>query len=107
MQITHRAGTYYTETTPMLIWEAMEDGELIGELYVTTDTHEIAQIEVNEDRRGEGIARALYEAAYEQMGCIYHAYEAHRTEDGAAFAAAIGGEELEECTVSDCYCTAA
>ena len=46
MQITHRTGTYYTETTPMLIWEATEDDAVIGELYVTTDTHEIAQIEV-------------------------------------------------------------
>lgn len=106
-QITHRTGTYYGESTEMLIWEAHEDGEMIGELYVTTDTHEIAQIEVNENRRGEGIARALYETAYAQMGCIYHAYEAHRTEDGAAFADAMGGEEIEACTTADCYCTAA
>lgn len=105
--IAYRTGTYYGEAEVMHIWEAIEDGEMIGELYVTQDTLEIAQIEVNADRRGEGIARSLYEAAYEQMGCIYHAYAAHRTDDGAAFAEAMGGEEIEECAVEHCCCQAA
>lgn len=105
--IDYRTGTYYGEAEQLHIWEAFDGGEVVGELYVTLDTLEVANIEVNEDRRGEGIARQLWEAANAQMGTVYHAYEAHRTEDGAGFAAAVGGEEITECAVADCYCSAA
>lgn len=103
MVITRRDGDYYGDATHNHIWEITDETGVVAELYVSTDRHEIMNIEVRADRRGEGLARALYETAAREMP-IYHAPAAHRTAEGNAFALAVGGDTLSyDC---DCYgCT--
>lgn len=91
MEITYSTGTYYSESEILHRWFAIEDGERIGELYVSMTTGVIMNVEVDTDRRGEGIARALYEAATTAMS-VKHAPEWACTHEGAAFAEAMGGE---------------
>jgi hypothetical protein len=103
METTYRTGSYYGDATQNHIWETRDAGELIAELYVSTGRNEITNIWTAEDRRGEGLARALYDTASAQMD-VLHAPAAHRTPEGNAFAEAIGGNTAEyEC---DCHaCT--
>lgn len=98
--ITHRIGHYGDETTDMHVWEIHDEQGLAADLYVSIDRHEIMNIEVRNDRRGEGLARALYKTAYAEIG-IYHAPVAHRTPEGDAFAEAVGGETISY--PCDCY----
>lgn len=102
--IQYRTGDYYGDGIDSHIWETRDtDNTLIGALYVSLDRHEIMQIEVAEQYRGEGHARRLYETADAQIG-IYHAPAAHRTEDGNAFAEAVGGATVDPypCDCSAC-----
>lgn len=79
--------------------ECMEDGrknvechELrtpVARLQWEVITGEVVWIGVNESHRGHGIARMLWEAA-SKHGIIAHS--AWRTEDGDAFARAMGGK---------------
>lgn len=102
LTITYRTGSYYNEMGSNHIWETRDsDGTLIAELYVSIERNEIMNIWVDEDRRGEGHARALYEAASNQMD-IYHAPVAHRTPEGNTFAEAVGGDTVTPYTC-DCY----
>ena len=94
--IEHSTGTYYTETEIMHRWFAVEDGERIGELYVAIDTEVIMNVEVTPERRGEGIARSLYEAADAQLDSLKHAPAAGCTSEGLAFARAVGGEVADD-----------
>ncbi|RBP66456.1 acetyltransferase (GNAT) family protein [Brevibacterium sanguinis] len=103
--IEYTTGPYYTEVGDYHRWFAVENGERIGELYVTIDTETISNITVNEDRRGEGIARALYEAADARLDNLLHDLPAHRTPEGDAFAQAMGGEEATECHIDYCVCS--
>lgn len=96
MEITYSTGTYYGEAETLHRWFATQDGERIGELYVAMDTEVIMNIEVDADHRGEGIARALYEAADKQLDSLKHAPAAGCTPEGAAFAEAMGGEVAED-----------
>lgn len=94
MEITYRTGKYYTEENGEYhIIEAHEDGEMIGELYADLTTGQIMQIEVNKDRRNEGIARSMYEAAENHFE-IFHSPDEHCTPEGLAFKQAVGGEEI-------------
>ncbi|MBB4963780.1 hypothetical protein [Saccharothrix violaceirubra] len=88
--IARRAGDYLGDGGRYLIWEILDGRGVAAELYVFVDTHEIANIETRSDRRGEGLARALYRAADTQVG-VFHAPAGHRTEEGDAFARAVGG----------------
>ncbi len=102
LTITSRTGDYYGDGSINHIWETRDaDGDLIAELYVSTDRHEIMNIWVDDDHRGEGHARALYETAASQMD-IFHAPTAHRTPEGDAFAEAVGGETIAP-YACDCY----
>ena len=94
--IEYSTGTYYTETEILHRWFAIKDGERIGELYVDMDREIIMNIEVHEDRRGEGIARALYEAADAMLTNLQHAPAAGCTPEGLAFAQAMGGEVADD-----------
>lgn len=98
--ITYRTGDYYGDGTQNHIWEITDANGVAAELYVSADRHEIMNIDVRADRRREGLARALYTAATAMM-TVYHAPDAHRSEEGALFAAAVGGETL----TYDCDCT--
>ena len=73
IEIQYSQGTYYTETETMHRWFAIEDGQRIGELYVDIDREIIMNISVIPARRGEGIARSLYEAADAQLDDLKHA----------------------------------
>lgn len=102
--IEYSIGTYYTETTPMHRFFAIEDGERIGELYVDIDREIIMNIEVIPSRRGEGIARSLYGAANAKLANLKHAPAAACTAEGLAFAEAMGGEIADEMDeLSDYY----
>lgn len=94
--VEYSTGTYYTETATLHRWFAIEAGERIGELYVDIEREIIMNIWVDPTRRGEGIARALYEAADEQLNELRHAPEAACTPEGLAFARAMGGEVAED-----------
>lgn len=94
--IEYSTGTYYGETEQMHRWFAIEDGARIGELYVDMDREIIMNIDVDADRRGEGIARALYEAADAQLDNLMHAPEAACTPEGLAFAQAMGGPVADD-----------
>ena len=94
--IEYSQGTYYQETETLHRWYAIEDGERIGELYVAIDTEIIMNIEVIESRRGEGIARSLYEAADQMLDHLKHAPAGGCTPEGLAFAQAVGGEVADD-----------
>lgn len=106
MEITQRVGNYYSDSSSYHIFEITDEQGIAAELYVSTERHEIMQIEVRKDRRNEGLARALYTAASAVMD-VYHAPVAHRTEEGNAFAQAVGGATITYpcdcagCTVDD------
>lgn len=97
--ITYRTGDYYGDKSSNHIWEIRDEQGVAAELYVSTDRHEIMNIDVRADRRRQGLARKLYTAAVAQMP-IYHAPVAHRTEEGNAFAEAVGGPTI----AYDCDC---
>jgi hypothetical protein len=101
METTYRTGSYYSDDTHNHIWETRDGDQLIAELYVSTTTHEITNIWTAENRRGEGLARALYTTACAQQ-TVLHAPAAHRTPEGDAFAEAVGGDTAEY----DCDCAA-
>lgn len=86
--LSYNRSTYYGEADLMHCIRACQDGELIGELYANLTTGQIMQVEVNEDRRGEGIARAMAEFAGEHFE-IFHSPDEHCTEEGLAFKAAL------------------
>ena len=94
MQITTRTGTYYSETDPMTIIEATQDGQLISELYADITTGQIMQIWTAEDRRREGIATALLAFAEENGIELYHSPQEHCTPEGLAFAEATDDIEI-------------
>ena len=98
--IAYSTGTYYEETEILHTWKISDESGVAAELYVSMETGEIMNIETRSDRRGEGLARALYEAAGETMP-VFHAPESHRTPEGDAFARAVGGESLD-CTLGCC-----
>lgn len=93
--VTHRRGDYYGDNSDNLIWEIVEDGSVIAELYVAPSNGLILNVEVIPERRGEGLARALYEAASATMS-IYHQPQWHCSEEGHAFALAVGGETMDD-----------
>jgi GNAT superfamily N-acetyltransferase len=98
--IAYEIGTYYGEADLLHTWKIADDQGVAAELYVSIETGEIMNIEVRKDRRGEGLARALYEAADAQV-TVYHAPASHRTPEGDAFANAVGGDSLS-CTHGCC-----
>lgn len=104
-QISYRTGDYHGDGSSNHIWDITDARGLAAELYVSTDRHEIMNIWTRADRRGEGLARALYETACAQMD-VYHAPEAHRTPEGDAFARAVGGDTIAyECDCDACTWT--
>lgn len=94
-RIEQSIGTYYGEGQYIRFF-AIEDGVKIGGMWIDADRHIIMQIEVDEDRRGEGIATALYEAADAEVEDLMHAPGAACTPEGLAFSQAIGGERADD-----------
>lgn len=82
------------------VWAAQIDGAQVGHLDVHTSGL-IIGIEVDEDMRGQGIARDLYEAAT-AAGTVYHVPAWGRTYEGSMFAESVGGPEIDDqeaCTI--------
>lgn len=75
-------------------YSMIDDGEEVGYLIAHT-TGLILNVEVDEDRQGEGIARSLFEYADDAQG-LYHIPAWGRTEDGNLFASAMGGDTMED-----------
>jgi GNAT superfamily N-acetyltransferase len=98
-EITTRTGDYYGDGTSNLIWEIRDEDGVAAELYVDAEHRMIMNVEVREDRRGEGLARDLYEAAA-ATGDIYHVPAWGCTPEGLAFAEAMGGEVMDDETAA-------
>lgn len=79
---------------PGVRYAMIDSGEEVGYLLAHTSGL-ILNVEVDEARRGEGIARALYEHADAAQG-LYHVPAWGRTEDGEAFAYAMGGDVMDD-----------
>jgi GNAT superfamily N-acetyltransferase len=80
------------------------DGTTISALYVDMVTCEVRSIETHPDHRWQGHATALWNAAT-QMFPVRHSHQAHRTDEGSAWASAVGGDAAP-CT-DDCDCNGA
>ena len=103
-EITYTTGTYYGEGETLHTWTIADEAGTAAELYIHMDSLTVSNIETREDRRGEGLARSLWEAANATLGTVYHDLPAHRTYEGDCFAQAVGGESATECTITFCNC---
>ena len=92
MEITTTSHT--EDGLPGTRYSMIEDGAEIGHLLAHTSGL-ILNVEVAEDRQGEGIARALYEHADRAQG-LYHVPAWGRTPDGDIFARAMGGDVMDD-----------
>lgn len=72
----------------------VEDGVDIGHL-TAHESGLILSVYVEPSHRGEGVARALYERADEDMG-LFHVPEWGRTYAGNCFAEAVGGQVMSD-----------
>ena len=86
--------TTTTQADGTITYTATDEGQEVGALTAHA-TGLILNIEVNEDRRGEGIARELFEYADAEQG-LYHIPSWGRTEDGDGFAEAMGGDTMDD-----------
>ena len=92
MNITTTATT--EDGLPATRYAAIIDGTEAGYLLAHTSGL-ILNVEVAEDRQGEGIARALYEHADRAQG-LYHVPSWGRTPEGEGFATAMGGATMDD-----------
>lgn len=92
MTTTQITRTEQADTTTYTAWV---DGTDAAELIIWTATREIANVETRAAYRRQGLARALWEAANAEA-TIYHALPHHRTDEGDAFAEAMGGETISD-----------
>ena len=99
--ITHRTGTYGTETDTYTIIEATIDGQVISALYADPTTGQIMNIETDKAHQGEGRARSLISYAIANGITLYHSPAWACTEEGAAFAAAC--DEIDTIEDEDAY----
>lgn len=98
--ITRDIARYSDHDKPCHRWSLTIDGVTVSELWVSTATGEIVQVETPAEHQGNGYATALYQAAAAEIA-IYHAPEAHRTYQGDRFARSVGGDSLP-CTDGCC-----
>lgn len=84
---------HYGRTT--VTWTLTLDDTPVATLTADRDSGLIMQVEVDEDHRGEGHARALYEHADADLG-LYHVPAWGRTPEGDGFAEAMGGPVMDD-----------
>lgn len=89
-QITRTENTI--DGLPAITWTLTIDGEQVGHLDAHTSGL-ILNIEIDEDHRGEGHARTLYESADIDL---LHVPAWGRTYEGNAFAEAMGGDTMDD-----------
>jgi hypothetical protein len=86
-----------TATADTTTWTLTVDGVEVSTLSAWTANGEIAQVETLAAHQGNGYARTLHAHADDDFrGGIYHTIEAHRTDEGDAFAQAVGGYTIDE-----------
>lgn len=102
---SHQVTAYPGETEPMHCYTLTEDGQQIGELWISLDNLQIMQVWTRPDRRREGIATHLHTTAVADLGEVLHSPAAHRTPEGHGWAERIGGPvvELDEPTEDEDY----
>ena len=83
-----------TSTDEGIRYQWIDEGVEVGYL-LAHESGLILNVEVDQGRQGEGIARMLFEAADAEMGLL-HAPDWGRTPDGDAFATAMGGDTMDE-----------
>lgn len=86
-----------TDNLPSITWTLTIDGEQIGSLIAHTSGL-ILNVEIDEEHRGEGHARRLYENA---DITLLHVPTWGRTHEGNAFAEAMGGEVMDDETACE------
>lgn len=92
-EIATRTGDYYGDGETYLIWEITDENGVAAELYVAPTAIVVMNIWTREDRRGEGLARALWTSAT-TTHAVRHAPEWARTPEGDGFANAVGGDTI-------------
>ena len=83
-----------TDGLDTIVWTLIEDGVEIAHLDAHTSGL-ILNVEVDDDRRGEGHARRLFEHADADLG-LYHVPSWGRTPEGQIFADAMGGDTMDD-----------
>ena len=83
-----------TTTATEITYDYMIDGESVSTLTLDAGTRLVLNVETARDHQRNGYARALWAAANADATC-YHAIEHHRTDEGDAFANAVGGETID------------
>ena len=83
-----------TATDEGIRYQWIDGGVEVGYL-LAHESGLILNVEVDQDRQGEGIARALFETADAETGLL-HVPDWGRTPEGDAFAAAMGGDTMDE-----------
>lgn len=94
MDILYTAGNTHT-------WTIIDTHGEAATLVVDPATLEVLAVDTRPDRRREGLATALWNAATEQMPVV-HAHPNHRTPEGEAFAFAVGGDAAPCTMPCDC-----
>ena len=82
-----------TETTDGIQYSMMIDGTEASFLLIDATTRKVVNVETMNGFTRQGLATALWEAANDEAEC-FHAVEHHRTDEGDAFAHAVGGETI-------------
>jgi len=83
--ITNRIGKYSPEDDDSIIYEMSDDQGVACALYLDIEHHMIMNIETREDRRHEGLATRVFEAADDDINA-YLAPEFCRTPEGQMWA---------------------
>lgn len=100
--ITYTVAPYSTNEAPAHRFQAITtNGDIASELYVDTDTLTIFAVETASQYRREGIASELFAAAEKELPEVLHSRPAHRTEEGNAWADAVGGDTEDHDTDED------
>ncbi len=91
--------TTHYDGLDQIVWTITIDGEQVAELAHHTSGL-ILSVDTDPEHRGQGYARALYEAADAAHGLL-HVPTWGRTEDGDAFADAMGGDTMDDQQAAD------
>ena len=83
-----------TATDEGIRYQWIEEGVEVGYL-LAHESGLILNVETDQDRQGEGIARALFETADAETR-LMHMPDWGRTPEGDAFATAMGGDTMDE-----------
>ena len=84
-----------TETAETITYAAIIDGTEASFLDIDATTRKVTNVETVDAYTRQGLARSLWVAANAEGEC-FHAVEHHRTDEGHAFALAVGGDTIAD-----------